>query len=179
VIVIGVSPCPVNLRETRSKRSERGFAIFDVHRSAAIDDALELRELRIRQRRTSENSFHHRRCGKHQRAIPRPNQREYLAGIEGAGFRNDIDGASRNMRQRIETGAVRQRCAVKNGVTRRNAFYVGQKTVDHRVKIAVRDDDAFGPSRRPAGVEEPRGSGRLDAGDRRNIGIDKQPLVFR
>ena len=73
---------------------------------------------------------------------------------------------------------MQQRGRMKNGVTRRNAFDVGQETADHRVKIAVRDDDAFGLSRRSAGVEEPRGSVGLDAGDRRDIGVDKQLFVL-
>ncbi len=167
----------VDLRELRSQRRQRGLAVLDVHRRAADDDALQAIETRVPHRGMRDEALDHGRRGEEARAIPALQQRDDLGRIEAAGIRHHVHGSRQDMRQHIETGAMRQRRRVQDRVAGPDRFDVGEKAQAHRQQVAVREHDALGAPGGAAGVEQPRRIVRRHGGGREVRGRREQSLV--
>ena len=83
----------VDLGEPRAQRGERRLRVLHVHRSAAVDDRLQVRARERPDRRVLDEPLDHRGGGEEERAIPRADEAARLGRIESARFGNDVDRA--------------------------------------------------------------------------------------
>ena len=111
----------VDLREARAERRERLLAVGDVHRPAAVDDALQAIERALRRSRgAATRRFTIVGAAKKQARSHAPSSATISAGVEAARLGHDVDRAARDVRQQIETRAVRQRRGMQERVARRD-----------------------------------------------------------
>ena len=103
-----------------------------------------------------DEALHHRGRGKKTRALEDVDQLDNFSRIEAARFRHDVGRAGENVRQHVESRAMRQRSGMQDRVAWRHRLDVGQEALAHRAQIAVGNDHALRSTRRAARVEEPR-----------------------
>ena len=161
-------PLAIHLDQLGPDTVDRAQEVLHVHGTATVGEGFQAGRGRGLQPRLLEQAQYHRRRQEQRRSGMLPHQADHLGSVEAAALRNHVVGASRQMRQRVQPGAVRHRRRVNDAVAGVDDIHVGEVAQRHRQQIAMRQHGALGLSGRAAGVEDPRRSAGCDVaiGDR-------------
>ncbi len=149
----------VDLYKPRTHQAQRALDVGHVHRGTAVDDGLESSASRIntdlRLLDVINQALDDGGRGKSCQLPQLPTERKQLGRIDATGQRHDVARARHQMRNGIQTGTVRHRCSVDDGVSGRNRIDIDKIGQPHRHQIALRDHHALGAAGCAAGVEQP------------------------
>ena len=171
---------PVDLGQAWTEDGEGVLQIGQVHRRAAVDDRLQVRQVGCRQGRVPGQPLHHGGSGEERRPRPATQQRGDLVAVDAAGLGEDADRAAGDVGEPVQPGAVRQRRGLEDAVPRHHRVDVRVVAEGHEQQVAVRERGSLGLSGRAARVEQPGRVVRLpDDERRRRRGQEPLPPLTR
>ena len=170
---------PVKLCQLVAQHIERLFQVGHIHRRAAIDDGLQIAEVRPADARMIHETLHHgRRREQRQPPVMRDEVR-HLRRVETARLGDHLRRPHHHVRQHVEAGAVRQRGGVQDGIAGGDGIDIDEIAEAHGAQIAVAQHRALGPACGAAGVEKP---GEVIVSHRRHwggVGLQHSSMVRR
>ena len=145
----------VDLHKTLAHGGDGVADIGEVHRPAAVDDGAQALAVLAAAFGGIDQPPHHRRRCEHHDIAKLPADVEHFVRIETAGFGNDVPATHTDMREMIETSAVRNRRCIQRHNVRCRRVDIGEIAQRRRHQIAMAQHHAFWPAGGAGGVEQP------------------------
>ena len=153
-------PLAVDLDELRPEVVERPPGVLHVHRPAAVDDGLQMVEVRAPDPRRLEQPHDHRRGEEEARPRVGVEEVDDLLRMEPAALGDDLGRPSRDVGERVAAGGVRHRGGMDDAVPLADGVHVAEVVHGLRDEVPVGEGRALRPAGGAARVEEPGGGRR-------------------
>ena len=172
----GAFALTVDLDQARTQLRQRGLRVFDIHRSAAIDQRPQITG-RAGPAMPGQ-AIDHGRCREHGGARPALDRVENLRRVEAATFRRHLTAAAGQMRQDVKARPMAHRRGMQDRSARLQTVDGCEIGPGHGGDIAMGQHRAFGPSGCPGRIEQPGEVVRPDIAQPDPVGT-QQPLMLR
>ena len=150
-------PLAVDLDELRPEDIERPPGVLDVHRPAAVDDGLQVVEVRAPDPPRLEQPHDHRRGEEEARPRMGVEEVDDLLRVETPALRDHLRRAARDVGQCVAAGGVRHRGGMNDAVALADGVHVAEVVHRLRDEVPVGKGRALRPAGGAARVEEPGG----------------------
>ena len=168
----------VHLHQAAIENPHRPLQVLEVHRRAAVEQRLHVRELQARGRGVVDHAHHDGRRAEEGHVAVAVDQVDHLGRIEAQRVGHHLVAAARDLRQRVQAAAVRQRRRVDHGVVGTELVDIGVIAQRHRQQVAMGERGALGAAGGAAGVEEPGRLTGVDRLQRQRIGLEERPVFI-